>query len=130
MASRRAERLNEQVKREVADILMTRVKDPRVGGVIVTGAKVATDLSLAQLYVFLPGDADIQKQTMDGLQAAAPFIRSELADRLSVRKLPQLRFVRDDSFAYAQRIEKLLHEINPAGEGPTSNTPSSGNNED
>ena len=130
MASRRAERLNEQVKREVADILITRVKDPRVGGVIVTGAKVATDLSLAQLYVFLQGDAEIQKQTMDGLQAAAPFIRSELADRLSVRKLPQLRFVRDDSFAYAQRIEQLLHEINPAGEGPTSNTPSTGNHED
>jgi ribosome-binding factor A len=106
--------LNEQVKREIAEILQTRVKDPRVGSVVVTGARVAPDLSLAQIYVVVTGTADEQKETMTGLEAAAPFMRSELGQRLSVRKLPQLRFVRDNSFDYANRIEQLLQEIKPA----------------
>ena len=111
---RRTERLNEQVKREVADILQTRVKDPRVGSVVVTGARVSPDLSLAQIYVFITGSPDEQKATLTGLDAATPFVRSELGQRLSVRKLPQLRFVRDESFEYANRIEQLLNEIRPA----------------
>ncbi len=116
--SRRTERLNEQVKREIADILHTRVKDPRVGSVVVTGARVAPDLSLAQIYVSVAGDAAEQKETMDGLEAASAFMRSELGQRLSVRKLPQLRFEKDRSFEYASRIEQLLHEIKPIDPSP------------
>ena len=111
---KRTDRLNEQVKREIADILQTRVKDPRIGGVVVTGAKVSPDLSLAQIYVFIKGTPEEQKATLEGLEAASPYMRSELGQRLSVRKLPQLRFVRDESFQYASRIEQLLSEIRPA----------------
>jgi ribosome-binding factor A len=118
--SRRTDRLNEQVKREIADILQTRVKDPRVGSVLVTGARVAPDLSLAQIYVVIKGDPAEQKATIEGLEAAAPFMRSELGSRLSVRKVPQLRFIRDQSFDYANRIEELLHQIKPADTAPTT----------
>src|SRR5262245_7731458 len=118
LMSRRTDRLNEQVKREIAEILQTRVKDPRVGSVVVTGARVAADLSLAQIYVVITGEPDEQKATLEGLEAAAPFVRSELGQRLSVRKLPQLRFVRDESFDYANRIEQLLHEIRPPADSP------------
>ena len=105
--------IRDRVKREVADILQTRVKDPRVGSVVVTGAKVSPDLSLAQIYVFITGSPEEQKATIAGLEAATPFMRSELGQRMSVRKLPQLRFVRDESFEYGNRIEQLLNEIRP-----------------
>lgn len=111
MASKRSSRVNEQVKREVADILRNEVKDPRVGLVIVTGARVAPDLSTAQIYVALSGEEAEKKETLTGLNAAAPFVRSQLSQRMSVRKVPQLRFVRDESIEYATRIEQLLHEV-------------------
>ena len=122
---KRTDRLNEQVKREIADILQTRVKDPRIGSVVVTGAKVSPDLSLAQIYVFIKGSPEEQKATLAGLEGATPFMRSELGQRMSVRKLPQLRFVRDESFEYATRIEQLLSEIRPADTKPGEQTETS-----
>jgi ribosome-binding factor A len=113
MAGRRLDRLNEQVKREVADILRTKVKDPRVGSVTVTDARVSRDLSTATVFVLPAGEADQQKETMAGLQAAAPYVRSELGDRLRLRKLPAVRFQKDESVQHATRIERLLHEVFP-----------------
>ena len=111
---RRVDRLNEQVKREVADILRNKVKDPRVGTVTVTDARVTRDLSLATVYVVLTGDADRQKEAMTGLAAASSFVRSELGERLRLRKLPGLRFLRDESIEHATRIEQLLHQVRSA----------------
>jgi ribosome-binding factor A len=113
MAARRVERLNEQVKREVADILRTKVKDPRIGPVTVTGARVSRDLSVATIHVLPGGDADAQQQTLQGLTAAAPYIRNEIGERLRLRKLPEVRFLRDASLEHANRIEQLLHELRP-----------------
>jgi ribosome-binding factor A len=121
MASKRTERLNEQFKREVAQILQLEVKDPRVGGVIVTGARVAPDLSSAQVYVMIP-DETATAETLKGLETAAPFIRAQLGQRLSVRKIPQIRFQRDASLQYATHIERLLQDVKrseaAAGENP------------
>jgi ribosome-binding factor A len=126
MPGRRVERLNEQVKREVADILRTKVKDPRVGTVSVTGARVSRDLSVATIYVLPSGDAQAQRQTLEGLSAAAPYVRNEIGERLRLRKLPELRFLRDTSLEHANRIEQLLHELRP----PASNGPESEPDED
>jgi ribosome-binding factor A len=111
MPGRRLDRLNEQVKREVADILRLKVKDPRIGAVTVTDARVSRDLSVATIHVLLTGQAAEQRETLQGLQAAAPFVRSELGQRLRLRKLPTVRFLRDESWETAQRIERLLHEV-------------------
>src|SRR5688572_14341502 len=110
MASKRSERINEQFKREIAEILQREVKDPRVGSVVVTSAKVAPDLSSAQVYVMIP-DESTQAETLSGLQAASSFIRSQLGQRLQLRKMPQIRFQRDSSLQYASRIEQLLQEV-------------------
>ncbi|MEX2283210.1 MAG: 30S ribosome-binding factor RbfA [Gemmatimonadota bacterium] len=110
MASKRSERINEQFKREIAEILQREVKDPRVGNVVVTSAKVAPDLSSAQVYVMIP-DESTQAETLTGLQAASSFIRSQLGQRLQLRKMPQIRFQRDSSLQYATRIEQLLQEV-------------------
>lgn len=110
MASRRVERINEQMKREVADILRSSVRDPRIGVPVVTDARVSSDLSVARIFVMATGDEEEQTQVFSGLEAAAPFIRSELGKRMRLRKVPELRFDRDKSLEYGMRIERLLEE--------------------
>ena len=109
--TRRLERLNEQVKREVSDILRTEVRDPRVGLVTVTEARVAPDLSFARIYVrALSGE---EAELFAGLEKATPYIRRELGKRLSARHVPELRFEPDHALEHALHIEKLLSEVLP-----------------
>ena len=109
--TRRIERLNEQVKREVSDILRYEVRDPRVGVITVTEARVAPDLSIARVYVRPMGDEKEQSEAMEGLEAASPFVRRELGKRLKIRTVPELRFEADKALEYGMHIEKLLNEI-------------------
>ena len=108
---RRIERLNEQMKREVADILRYEVKDPRVGVVTVTDAIVAPDLSIARLYVQVTGDEKEQEETLTGLRAAMPYVKRELAKRLKIRQVPELRFEQDKALEYGMHIESLLKQV-------------------
>jgi ribosome-binding factor A len=111
--------LNEQVRREVSEILRTEVKDPRVGLVTVTEARVAPDLSFARVYVRpLGGD---EAELFTGLQAATPYIRRELGKRLSVRHIPEIRFEADRALEHALHIEKLLSEVLPRDNAPPAN---------
>lgn len=114
--SRRIERLNEQVRREVADILQFGVKDPRIGFVTVTEARVAPDLSFARLYVRPMGNEQEQEAAFEGLHAATPYIRRELGKRLKVRQVPELRFEADHALEHAMHIEKLLADIKKSGD--------------
>jgi ribosome-binding factor A len=109
--SRRIERLNEQIRREISDILHSGVKDPRIGYVTVTEARVAPDLSFARVYVRPAGEEKAQEAAFEGLQAAAPYIRHELGKRLKVRQIPEIRFEADRALEHAMHIEKLLSEI-------------------
>jgi ribosome-binding factor A len=109
--TRRLERLNEQVKREVSEILRTEVRDPRVGLVTVTEARVAPDLSFARVYVRSLGGTE--EELFSGLEKATPYIRRELGKRLSVRHVPELRFEPDRALEHALHIEKLLSEVLP-----------------
>ena len=112
--TRRLERLNEQVKREVSEILRTEVRDPRVGLVTVTEARVAPDLSFARIYVRPLGGEEAE--LFEGLEKATPYIRRELGKRLSVRHVPEIRFEPDRALEHALHIEKLLSEVLPREE--------------
>lgn len=116
MSSRRVERLNEQLKREITEILRFEVKDPRVGLATVTAVRVSADLSFARVFV-LPTDDEEDSRILDGLRAATPFIRTELGQRLRLRRVPELRFELDESIEHALRIERLLQEVLPKDEG-------------
>ena len=109
--TRRLERLNEQVKREISEILRTEVRDPRVGLVTVTEARCAPDLSFARIYVRPLGGEE--EDLFAGLEKATPYIRRELGKRLSVRHVPELRFEPDRALEHALHIEKLLSEVLP-----------------
>ncbi len=111
MKGKRAARLNEQLKRELSELIRTQVRDPRVGLVTITGVQVAADLGSARVFVRRGGAEDDLDSTLEGLAAAAPFLRSELGRILSIRKIPELRFQRDKSLEHAQRIERILSEV-------------------
>lgn len=114
MSGRRIERLNEQLKREVTDILRREVRDPRVGVVTVTRVEAAPDLSTARLWVHSSDEGETRAELMAGLQAAGPYVRRELGQRLHIRRAPELLWAWDESFEHAQRIEQLLAQVRPA----------------
>lgn len=116
MASKRLARLNEQLKREIAQLLRTQVRDPRVGSASVTGVDVSGDLAVAKVYVRLLGSEAERAECLEGLHATAPFLRRTLGRGLHVRRVPELRFQEDRSLEHAQRIESILSEVLPPEE--------------
>ena len=117
MSRRRLVRLNEQIKREISELLLAEVRDPRVGLPTVTSVEVTEDLWLARVYV-RPGpaaadDADAQSLMLEGLSKAAPFIRRGLGKALKVRRVPELRFLPDRTLEDALRIERILRDVLP-----------------
>lgn len=114
MAGHRIERVNEQLRRELSHIVVGEVRDPRVGPLSVTRVVTAPDLTLARVFVQVTGDEDERRETLEGLRAATPFIRTALGQRLPLRRVPELRFERDRNLEHAQRIEELLRESAPA----------------
>lgn len=111
--SRRLERLNEQLKREISRILRTDVRDPRVGVPTVTGVDVTPDLWMARVYVRLTGSDEERRDAMEGLEAASQYIRRLLGEELHIRRVPELEFKVDRSLEKAQRIEEILEEVRP-----------------
>ena len=113
--SKRLARLNEQLKRELTDMIRTQVRDPRVGLVTITGVQVAADLGSARIFVREMGGAEDMATSLEGLKAAAPFLRTSLGKVLHVRRIPELRFQEDRSYEGAARIEQVLAEVLPEG---------------
>jgi ribosome-binding factor A len=111
--NRRIERLNEQIRREVTDILRNEVRDPRIGTVTVTDVRTTPDLYHAKVYVTALASEQEMEAAIEGLHAAAPFVRTELSRRLRVRRVPELTFEWDRTLEQAQRIESLLREVRP-----------------
>ena len=109
--SLRSTRVGEQMKKELSDILGRKLKDPRVGFVTVTDVEVSGDLQQAKVFISVLGDAEKRSDTLKGLEKAKGFIRSELGQRIRLRKTPELLFEFDESIDYGNRIESLLHQI-------------------
>ncbi len=108
---KRADRVSDQVKQEIADILMRKIKDPRIGFVTVTGVDLADDLRNATVYVSVYG-SDVEKEkSLKGLRSASSFIRSELGKRMRMRYLPELLFRFDATVERGAHIMELLREI-------------------
>lgn len=126
---KRLARLNEQLKRELSELIRVEVRDPRVGVVTITGVETAGDLGSARVFVRVVGGPDDLAASVDGLNAAAPFLRSVLGRTLRLRKVPELRFREDRSYEHARRIEEVLADVLPeeeAGEGEPDATDEGG----
>ena len=109
--NRRLARLNEQFRREITAILRRAVRDPRVLDVVVNSVEVTSDLWLARVYMRLGDDDQQRADALQGLDAAANFIRRELAAVLHIRRIPELRFLEDKTLGQANRIEEILQGL-------------------
>jgi len=112
MANHRTGRVSEDIKRELT-ALLRELKDPRVNGMLtVLRVDVSGDLSYAKVYISAMEGIDTARESVKGLAAASGFIRRNIADRLRLRKAPELKFIADDSIEYGINIAKKLEDIN------------------
>lgn len=108
---KRADRVADLIQMEISDILLRQVRDPRIGAVTITGAKVSDDLRTARIFFVELGKDQCSEEVKTGLASATGFLRRELGRRLQLRCVPELLFSYDPSFAYGNRIERLISEI-------------------
>jgi len=113
---KRSQRVSDLLREEIADIITYRLKDPRIGFITVTGVDVTDDLKIARVYISVLKDEE-KKLTLEILNAARSFIRTELGRRLRMKFIPGLEFRLDTSIEYGIRIDQLLNEIRGKGEG-------------
>lgn len=110
----RTDRIADQMQRDLAELIRSSVKDPRIGMVTVNAVDVSRDLGYADVYVTLltvdevDGDSPEVKETIKILNGAAGFLRSELSKRIKLRTIPQLRFHFDSSVGRGRHLEGLI----------------------
>jgi len=109
--SHRVERIAEQIREELSQMLATEVRDPGVGLVTITRVKVTADLSLARVYWTAMGEGKERSDTAKALARVAPFLRHLLSQRLTLRRVPEVVFHYDESVAAQDRIERIIQEL-------------------
>ncbi len=107
---KRSKRVADLLRQEISDIILRRLKDPRMGFVTVTDVSVTDDLKLARVYVSSLKEEERQ-QMMEILNAAKSFIRQELGRRVKMKTTPDLEFRVDTTLQYGNRIDQLLKDI-------------------
>lgn len=105
-------RINEEVRRQLQEIIMRELKDPRVDPMTsVTKVEVAPDLKTCKAYISVLGSGEALKGTIEGLTKAEGFIRHELARTVNLRNTPSIRFIADDSIAYGVGMARIIDEV-------------------
>jgi ribosome-binding factor A len=108
--SQRAQRVGEQIQRELALLLRDEINDPRVGRVTITGVEVSADLSHAKVFVTHLAGREHADEAVRALQHTAGYLRTGLAHRLKLYSVPQLHFAYDDSIEAGMRLSQLIDE--------------------
>ncbi len=107
----RHERLQDQIRMEVVEMILLELKDPRIGSVDVTRVDLSPDLRVARVWVRVLGEEDAQQSSLEGLSSAAGYLRHEIGLRLGLQRVPQLVFNLDHGPQDALRVESLLEKI-------------------
>jgi ribosome-binding factor A len=115
----RPDRVGEEIRVELSDLLAREVKDPGIGFITITAVRVTADLQIARVFYTALGDDKARRESARALGRAQPFLRRQLAARLRLRRAPELQFHFDDSLDRQERIDALLREIHANDEpGP------------
>ena len=107
----RIEKLQELIKQEMSKMLLTDLKDPRIGFVTVTDVEMTGDLREAKIYVSIMGGSEQVKSSLEGLNSALGFVRREIGQRVRLRFTPEISFALDTSLDYGDHIQKLLLQV-------------------
>ncbi len=116
-------RINDEIKKEVSEIIRSELKDPRIG-IITSVLKTETtnDLKYCKIFISILGDDEKKKETLEGLKNASGFIRKQVAERINLRNTPELKFILDDSLEYSFKISKIIDDINNSDNNKDNNT--------
>ena len=106
----RRDRVSEQIRRELAELIRTELKDPRVGMISITDVEVTADYAHAKVFFSTLAGSESLPEVMMGLQKASGFLRRELGKRISIHMTPQLHFVFDQSLERGADLSKLIQE--------------------
>ena len=112
MSNMRVHRVGEQIKKELSHLFQHELKDPRIGFVTVTGVEMSGDLQQAKVYISVFGENQQKEDTLQAIEKASGFIRSEIGKRVRLRHTPEIIFKIDESIEYGQRIEQLIRDVN------------------
>ncbi|HUX23534.1 MAG TPA: 30S ribosome-binding factor RbfA [Burkholderiales bacterium] len=116
----RSLRVADQIQRELAEIIRTELKDPRVAMITLTGVEVTADYSHAKVFYTLMGDAAQRAETEAGLKQAGGFLRSQIARRIKLHSIPQLHFIYDASVERGFELSRLIDEAVADSKEPRS----------
>lgn len=107
----RQERLTDQIRIEVAEMVLGELQDPRIGFATVTRAELSPDLRHCRVLVSVMGDEAAQRDTLAGLSSAAGFVRRELGQRLRMKRAPEIVFILDRGEENLDRVDQLLKNL-------------------
>jgi len=110
----RPDRVGDQIRAEIADMIARELHDPGLGFLTITRVQVSPDLQHARIYFTTLGDPAARRNTSRALERASSFMRRQLGRRLRLRRVPELAFVFDETVEHQDRIERLLRELHDA----------------
>ena len=116
----RPDRVGEQIRQELSQILSQQVHDPGIGFLTLTRVKVTPDLQLARVLYTVFGDEKQRKETQRALERALPYLRRQIGSRIRLRRVPELQFFYDESVVHQDRIEKILLDLKHEREAQTA----------
>ncbi|UCH60519.1 MAG: 30S ribosome-binding factor RbfA [Anaerolineales bacterium] len=108
----RAQRIATRIREELSEMLILEISDPRLNGVSITDVRVDRELAYADIYFSAIQGSEISQSILEGFEHAQGFIRRELMHRVDLRSFPRLRFHWDPTFDRAERIDRLIAELN------------------
>jgi len=107
----RPERVADQIRAELGQLLSREVHDPGIGFVTITRVQVTSDLQTARIYFTALGDDQARRSSERAIDRATPFLRRQIGARLRLKRVPELHFLYDESIAGQDRVEQLLNEL-------------------
>lgn len=123
-------RVNEEVMRELSNIIRGEMKDPRIHPMTsVVAVEVAPDLKTCKAYISVLGDEDAQKETLEGLKSAEGYVRTKLAKNVNLRNTPEVHFILDQSIEYGVSMSKKIDEITGGSAAKDESVPAVGSEE-
>lgn len=122
MTTRRIERINELLRREISEIIQHEIKDPGVGFTTIMRVETTNDLYYSTVFASVMGEEAVRIRTIEHLNKAAGFIQHLLSGRLTMRNLPRISFKLDNSIDYTLRINEVLDKISREKESETGET--------
>jgi ribosome-binding factor A len=124
MQGSRPDRVGEQIRQELSQLLLSVVHDPGIGLITLTRVKVSPDLQLARVYYTIMGDDRAREETKRALGRATPFLRRQIGSRIRLRRVPELQFQFDESVEAQDRLERILLELEAERQARTPEDPS------